>query len=135
MELTARRSACVALVDNDVHSARLLMRTLTQEGIGPARWLGSARRSLRLLNYDLPLKAKWPSMLVVNIPAGAQFVTAIGHLARKHDAQIVALIEPERPDLREGLLKAGAARVFERQPDRDAYRARIAALGEYWKQR
>lgn len=126
------------LVDDHIHSARLLSRTL-REGEAPAQliWLGDACRARRSLDSMLAhSNESTPDMIIVDLKAHSrasqEFIAAIAPRARALDIPVVAIALSLDAELRNSLIAAGACAVFERHHNLDAYRAEIAQLSEFW---
>lgn len=127
-----------ALVDDHIHSARLLSRTLA-EADTPARvrWLGSELRALRSLERLLVQHgANVPDMIVVDLKshsgASENFIVRIAAWARTAGTPIVAIAPSLDAGVRNGLLAAGAAAVFERHHDLNIYRREMEQLPAFW---
>lgn len=125
------------LVDDDAHSARLLLRTLAERGAPRIEWIGGAAESRRLiaqLRHEGP--GQWPDLLIVDLKsrssATAEFIAEIGNEVQAMGAAIVAMAPSLASEVREPLIAAGAAAVFERHPQIEAYRREVAELLAYW---
>ena len=127
----------LALVDDDAHSARLLTRMLVAHGSPRIEtFTGPADAFARLTPTLSQAPQAWPSMVIVDLKAHSaanlEFVTALAPLVANHDIPI-AVMAPwsERPDL-DALHEAGAAAVFTRHADHDAYRREAANIVSFW---
>ena len=126
-----------ALIDDDEHSAHLLTRTLVDQGAHGVQDYGNANNALIRLKAVLgDPTAAWPAVIIVDLKAhsGAnlEFVDTIGQLTLQCDVPVVVLT-PDRDEAhRQLLLKSGAAAVFPRHADRDAYRRVAADIVEFW---
>ncbi|WP_404402662.1 hypothetical protein [Pelagibacterium halotolerans] len=127
-----------ALVDDHVHSARQLSRTLSAAP-EPAFlvWLGGANRGKRILMEIFTARPeRTPDMVIVNLKgyssASAEFIADIEKLVHNADIPIVALASTLDASTRNTLLAAGASAVFEHHADLDAYRREMAQLTRFW---
>jgi CheY-like chemotaxis protein len=123
------------LVDDDIHSARLLVRTLSRLG-GPAlTWYGRAERSLRLLTNDFAsLRPGRPQAIVVDLKgSSAATATFIRRLRERLPAAlpIIAMAAAEEAPVHEAILAAGATAIFLRGADAAAYRGEVARLAAF----
>lgn len=127
----------MALVDDDPQSAALLMRTLKALGSPPLRWFdGAIAGQQDLVSLLADEQADHPALLVVDLKshseANADFLRDINKLARRAGILMVAMSHSDRPSSRDALLQAGAAAVFLRHADSDAYRREAASLLSFW---
>lgn len=127
-----------ALVDDQVHSARLMTRTMI-EADSPARviWLGDARRAKRSLQALLDEAAvNTPDMIIVDLKthsgATAEFISEIGNLKAKADVPVAAIAASLDAESRNAILGSGADAVFERHHDLVQYRKEMAQLTSFW---
>lgn len=127
----------MALVDDDSHSARLMIRMLLAHGAPSVNWLDSdavATAELGALLNDR--RATLPGLVIVDLKsssaATAEFIAKLRAM-RDGTALLVAAIAPTLDrEVREVLLNAGADAVFERQADIDFYRREAAAIVSFW---
>ena len=127
----------MALVDDDSHSARLMIRMLLAHGAPSVNWLDSdavATAELGALLNDR--RATLPGLVIVDLKsssaATAEFIAKLRAM-RDGTALLVAAIAPTLDrEVREVLLTAGADAVFERQADIDVYRREAAAIVSFW---
>lgn len=137
MDRPTSNRALIALVDDDVHCARMLLRTLGTFGVDDARWLGGAERSERLIETMYrQAPSALPGVVLVdlktNSSATAAFIAAIGEIANSADILVVAIAPSPDETMRKALRDAGADAVFERHADFDAYRQEAASIARYW---
>lgn len=135
--MTTGNRTLVALVDDDVHSARLLSRSLNEAGLADVRWLGDADRSNRLLCQMAALGGDdLPGLLIVDLKAHsratAAFIAGLGDLGKAAEMPVVAIAATPDEAVRNALLAAGADAVFERHAEIDAYRREAARIARYW---
>lgn len=123
----------LALVDDDFHSARLLTRMLEAHG-GPAvSRFDDPELALRTL-ADGSLPSLSEIMVVVDLKSWSSATGAFIERLRQAAPQvvIVAMAPSLDRDVRNKLLDAGAAAVFERHADITAYRREVANLVAFW---
>jgi len=127
------------LVDDDIHSARLLVRTLVRLGGPTLTWYGRAERGLRLLANDFAGAASRPPAAIVVDLKGSSAATAtfIRHLRERLPASVpIAALAAERDtSMHNAILAAGATAIFARGPDAAAYRREVAKLAAFLKAR
>ncbi|MCD7060341.1 hypothetical protein [Pelagibacterium xiamenense] len=127
-----------ALVDDHIHSARQLSRTLAAAP-DPAFlvWLGDAGRARRVLTEIFASRPeRTPDMVIVDLKghstATSEFIADIAKLVHNADIPVVALASTLDAQTRNALLAAGADAVFERHADLDVYRREMAQLTGFW---
>jgi len=128
-----------ALIDDDEHSAHLLTRTLVAQGAPGIQLYGDAAAALLRLQAVLGDRtAARPALIIVDLKAhsGAtvEFLSSIQQLIRQHDVPLVVLAPELNEERRRALFDLGAAGVFVRHADRDAYRGVAADIVEFWAQ-
>lgn len=127
----------MALVDDDSHSARLMIRMLLAHGAPSVNWLDSEAAATAELGALLDdRQADLPGLLIVDLKssstATAEFIAKLRSL-RDGTALLIAAIAPTLDrEVRDVLLNAGADAVFERQADIDFYRREAAAIVSFW---
>ncbi|MDB5538930.1 MAG: response regulator transcription factor [Devosia sp.] len=127
----------MALVDDDPHSARLMIRMLLAHGAPSVSWLDgedlAGTEIGKLLDKD---GATIPGLVIVDLKrsssATRDFIMKLRGM-RDGGALLIAAIAPtlERAT-REALLSAGADAVFERHADINSYRREAAAIVSFW---
>ena len=127
----------MALVDDDSHSARLMIRMLLAHGAPSVSWLdGEALAMLELGRLLDDRRATLPALVVVDLKsssaATADFIRALRARPEGHSLLVAAMAPTLDREVREGLLDAGADAVFERQADIDFYRRESAAIVSFW---
>lgn len=137
MNAHVRDRQSAVLVDDDAHSARLLLRTLADQGAPRVEWMGDPARAPALLSaIRKDSSVLWPDLIIVDIKssssASAEFIKRIAADAAAMDAVIVAMAPSLDCQSRDPLHAAGAAAVFERHPDIVAYRREVAELLRFW---
>ena len=125
----------VALIDDDEHSAHLLTRTLVGQGAHGVQFYGDAAQArLRLQAVLNDPTATWPSLIIVDLKehsgANLEFITSIRQLTRQNGVSVVVLAKTDE-FARQALLASGAAAVFERHAERDAYHRTAAEIVEF----
>jgi CheY-like chemotaxis protein len=129
--------AFMALVDDDSHSARLMIRMLLAHGAPSVSWLdGEAMADAELGKLLADRRAALPGLVIVDLKsssaATAEFITRLRGMPDGPTLLIAAMAPSLDRELRAGLLSAGADAVFERQADIDFYRREAAALVSFW---
>jgi CheY-like chemotaxis protein len=132
MTPTTRRPA-ITLVDDDYHSARLLMRTLEAHGAPSVRCLSDPQLALDALADDAGPNAS-SSLVVVDLKststATAEFIARLKD--RAPDLVVVAMAPTLDRETRNQLLAAQASAVFERHADIALYRREAAGIVDFW---
>lgn len=124
------------LVDDHVHSARMMRRAL-RDGGHPAQfaWIGDARRGERTLARLLDQDGPRPDMVIVDLKstsdATIQFIGRIWNRLKAAGVPVIALSD-DASGGRRALIESGADAVFARHHDLDAYRAEIADIVSFW---
>tara|TARA_R110002020_G_scaffold16586_8_gene58610 strand:- start:301 stop:735 length:435 start_codon:yes stop_codon:yes gene_type:complete len=126
----------VALIDDDEHSAHLLTRTLVEQGAHGVQCYGDATKAFIRLRAVLgDATAARPVLIILDLKehsgANLEFLAAIRQLTRRHDVPVVVLAHQADDSCREALLASGAAAVFARHGERDAYRRVAAEIIEF----
>ena len=127
----------IGLIDDDGHSARLFMRVLAANDGPSVRHYGDEEEGFANLAQVLgDPQSHWPELLVVDLKDHSH---ATLEFVRRHQAWLhqkgVALVVMVPPTDRAGrmtYLEAGAAAVFFRQPEADAYRHELAGIANFW---
>ncbi len=137
MDVPADETPFIALIDDCLHSARLLMRTLQAQGAPDVRHFGTASAGETAL-ADMLSSATltWPDMVVVDLKSHSQanldFIGRNQALLRQRGIPIAVMTQPTGRAGRQILHEAGVSAVFFRQPERAAYRQEAAALVHFW---
>lgn len=124
------------LVDDHIHSARMMRRAL-REGHHPAQfvWIGDARRGERTLARLLDQGQIRPDMVIVDLKsttdATTRFIGRIWNRLKAAGVPLVALSDGANGE-RKALIESGANEVFARHHDLEAYRAEIANIFSFW---
>lgn len=127
----------VALIDDDQHSAHLLTRMLLAHGSPDVQLYGGAEEGRARIQAVLgDVSANWPGLLIVDLKshsrANLEFVSSIQSLLRQKGVPVVVMAPPQDRAGREALHDAGAAAVFFRQAELDAYRREAAGIVSFW---
>ncbi len=127
----------MALVDDDSHSARLMIRMLLAHGAPSVSWLdGEVTASTELGKLLDDRKATLPGLVIVDLKssstATADFIRKLRGMQDGTALLIAAMASTLDREVREVLLEAGADAVFERQADIDFYRREAAAIVSFW---
>ena len=135
MTLSSGRQPAIALVDDDFHSARLMMRMLSAHGGPHVDWMEApvaAAEALTALAVTPPAGAQ--CLVVVDLKssstASREFIEKLKR--RAPNLLVVAMAPSLDRDIRNSLLDAGAAAVFERHAELNAYRREAANIVGYW---
>jgi CheY-like chemotaxis protein len=137
MDVIGTGQPFMALVDDDSHSARLMIRMLLAHGAPSVSWLNGESLATaeihRLLEDD---RAVTPGLVVVDLKASSSatldFIAKLRGM-RDGDTLLIAAIAPTLDrEPREALLSAGADAVFERHADINSYRREAAAIVSFW---
>jgi DNA-binding response OmpR family regulator len=127
----------MALVDDDSHSARLMIRMLLAHGAPSVSWLDSEAMATAELGQLLnDPGATLPGLVIVDLKssstATADFIAMLRRM-KDGPALLIAAMSPTLDrEVREVLLDAGADAVFERQANIDFYRREAAAIVSFW---
>lgn len=127
----------IALVDDDAHSADLLIRALTAQGAPRVRPLfGDAEGIESLLAVIGDVDNTWPDIVIIDLKAhsgaNADFLARYHPLLRQKGIPVVVMTAPTGGAGRQALLEAGASAVFFRQAEREAYVNEATAIVSFW---
>lgn len=127
----------VALVDDDQHSAHLLTRMLLAHGAPRIEHYGDADETLsRLVPVLADPNANWPCLVIVDLKAHSQanleFLASVQPLMRQKGVPMAAMVQRADEYQRNALRDAGAAAVFIRHAELDAYRREAASIVSFW---
>ena len=137
MNTALDNGAFLALVDDDSHSAQLMMRMLTAHGAPRVElWGGAESSSIQFSQAFDGQRSRRPSMLIVDLKqrssATGDFISVIRDRCRAAGILIAAVVpSPDRASI-DRLHEAGAAGVFERHPELAAYRQEAAGIVSFW---
>jgi DNA-binding NarL/FixJ family response regulator len=135
--ISAAPKPFLALVDDDPHSARLLTRMLFAHGspeiVGYASASeAAAKLGVMLSDPHFPL----PGIVIVDLKssssASTDFIAGLTRLKRGTELLVAAIASSPDKERRDALLEAGAAAVFERHADIEAYREEAASIVSFW---
>jgi CheY-like chemotaxis protein len=127
----------LVLVDDDVHSARLLTRMLIAHGAPAIERLDGPEAGMARLGALLARsQPTLPGLVIVDLKSSSNatrdFVAALSGL-ESADLLVVAAIAPSlERRVRDELLDAGADAVFERHAEINAYRREAASIVSFW---
>ncbi|MEQ9636880.1 MAG: hypothetical protein RLW68_12435 [Devosia marina] len=127
----------IALIDDDGHSAHLLTRMLTANGSPQVIHADSAEAGEAFLLECLSdIEREWPGLVIVDLKAhsGAnlEFVTRHQTLLRQKGIPLAVMMQTTDRADRQAMQDAGAAAVFFRQAELEAYRREAAAIVSFW---
>lgn len=135
MTIGSDKQPAIALVDDDFHSARLMMRMLAAHGGPQVEWLSEAGTALdALAGYDALPPITGKCMALVDLKASSTASRDfIFELRRRAPGLLVVAMAPSLDrETRNALLDAGAAAVFERHAELNAYRREAASIVGFW---
>lgn len=135
MTIGSDRQPAIVLVDDDFHSARLMLRMLAAHG-GPEveRLDGPVAAIDRLRGLAALPQDGGPLMVIVDLKSSSSATRDfIARLRQDIPGLLLVAMSPtlDRAVRRE-LIEAGAAAVFERQADIDLYRREAASIIAFW---
>ena len=131
--------AHLALVDDDTHSARMMIRMLLAHGAPSVDWLADADVAETTFRDILTGTGKGlPALVLVDLKsssrATADFISGLRALPGASDLLIAAMSPSLERAYREPLLAAGADAVFQRHAEANAYRREAASIVSFWVQ-
>ncbi|MHA6297346.1 response regulator [Devosia sp. CAU 1758] len=137
MNVVSDDTPFIALIDDDGHSAHLLTRMLLAHGAPEVRHFSSTASGEAFLAATLAdTSREWPGMVIVDLKAhsGAnlEFIARNQALLRQKGIPIAVMTQTTDRVGRQALHEAGAAAVFFRQAELDAYRHEAAAIVSFW---
>jgi len=135
MTLGTPRQPGIALVDDDFHSARLLTRMLAAHGGPNVERLGDPETALETLVALATASPGGAGLLVLVDLKSSSTATHDFIVKLKHQAPgllVVAMSPTLDRAMRNSLLDAGAAAVFERHGELNAYRREAANIVGFW---
>ena len=126
-----------ALVDDDLHSARLLMRMLAAHGAPTVNWQESPALAMTELAGSLADdNASIPALVLVDLKSSSeateQFVKQLRALPGASSLLVAAVAPSLERARRDALLDVGADAVFQRHAEVDFYRREVAAIISFW---
>jgi len=135
MTIGSERQPAIALVDDDFHSARLMMRMLAAHGGPHVEWLSDAGTAIETLaGYDTepPITGKCMALIDLKASSSASRDFIIELRRRAPGLMVIAMAPTLDRETRNALLDAGAAAVFERHAELNAYRREAASIVGFW---
>jgi CheY-like chemotaxis protein len=134
MTFASVKQPAIALVDDDYHSARLMTRTLEAEGARHVSRIADPERAVDQLGEMSRQEGGAGFMAVVDLKSSSSatrdFVQRLKN--RAPDLMVVAIAPSLDRDIRNSLIDAGAAAVFERHSDIELYRREAASIVDFW---
>lgn len=137
MDALGTNQPFMALVDDDSHSARLMIRMLLAHGAPSVSWLnGEAMATAEISNLLDDDRAPLPGLVLVDLKASStatrDFIVKLRGM-RDGRALLIAAVAPNlERETRDIYLEAGADAVFERQADINLFRREAAAIVSFW---
>lgn len=127
----------MVLVDDDSHSARLMIRMLLAHGSPSVTWIDNAEDALERLASNLgDSRVPLPGLVIVDLKSSsadtADFIVRLRTIARGANLLVAAMASSLERGVREGLLRSGADAVFERHGSIESYRGEIASIVSFW---
>jgi len=136
MNTAVDKTPFFALVDDDVHSAQLLARMLLAHGSPRIVTFAGATDAVERLVPALIAPNILPTLVLVDLKshsgANLEFVTTFAPIVAKLDIPVVIMMQPAGLQMGIALHDAGAAAIFTRQSERDAYRREAANIVSFW---
>lgn len=125
------------LVDDDVHSARLLTRMLVAHGAPAVEQADGAEAGIGQLRTRLAQPhPHLPGLVIVDLKSSSgatrDFVATLRSLENANLLLITAMAPSLERSVRDELLEAGADAVFERHAEINAYRREAASIVSFW---
>ncbi|MGN6157515.1 MAG: hypothetical protein ACTHNL_05430 [Devosia sp.] len=129
------RQPAIVLVDDDFHSARLMLRMLAAHDAPLVDWLGGDPEKALESVLELTVQPLMTRLMVLvdlksSSTASRDFIERLLHAAP--DLLVVAMAPSLDRDTRNRLLDAGAAAVFERHAELNSYRSEAANIVSFW---
>lgn len=127
----------MVLVDDDSHSARLMIRVLLAHGAPSVSWMDTGPVGAERIGALLEdARAALPGLVIVDLKASSsathEFIERLRGM-RNGSALLIAAMAPSlEKDVRDRLLACGADAVFERHAEVDFYRREAAAIVSFW---
>ncbi len=135
MSISTHTQPAIVLVDDDYHSARLLVRMLAaHDGPEAERMADPAMALESLAGFAAAASAEDRPMVIVDLKSSStatrDFIARLKPVAP--DLLVVAMAPSLDKASRDQLLNAGAAAVFERHADLNLYRREAASIVAFW---
>jgi len=127
----------MVLVDDDSHSARLMIRVLLAHGAPSVSWMDTGPVGAERIGALLEdARAALPGLVIVDLKASSsathEFIERLRGM-RNGSALLIAAMAPSlEKEVRDRLLACGADAVFERHAEVDFYRREAAAIVSFW---
>ncbi|MHB1109563.1 MAG: hypothetical protein ACYCZU_04480 [Devosia sp.] len=127
----------LALVDDDIHSARLLTRMLIAHGAPGIERLDGAEAGIEQFRTMLTQPhPNLPGLVIVDLKSSSSgtrdFVAELRAIENADRLAIAAMAQSLERSVRGELLNAGADAVFERHAEINAYRREAASIVSFW---
>ncbi|HQZ12656.1 MAG TPA: hypothetical protein PK286_07185 [Devosia sp.] len=135
--MSAFHQPFIMLVDDDAHSARMLTRMLLAHGAPTVHLLDGATAADEELDSRLnDPHAQLPGLVIVDLKSSStatrDYIASLVRRPRSSELLIVAMAPTLERSVKESLIAAGAAAVFERHATLDAYRRESAGIVSFW---
>ncbi len=127
----------MALVDDDSHSARLMIRMLLAHGAPSVSWMDTGSSAAERLGALLDdSRAALPGLVIVDLKASSsathEFIGRLRGMQNGGALLIAAMAPSLEKEVRDRLLECGADAVFERHAEVNSYRREAAAMVSFW---
>lgn len=137
MNVVTNEPPFIALIDDDGHSAHLLVRMLRAHGAPEIKHFDTSSAGEAFLAETLAdTNREWPGLVIVDLKAhsGAnlEFVARNQALLRQKGVPLAVMTQTTDRAGRQTLQEAGASAVFFRQAELSAYRHEAAAMVSFW---
>ena len=133
MTFAAQGRPAISLVDDDFHSARLMTRMLLAHGGPEVEHLPDAASAITELAARMN-PADGPFFVIVDLKATStatrEFIAQLKQKAPQ--LLVIAMARTLDRAVRDDLIEAGAAAVFERHADLNLYRREAASIIAFW---
>lgn len=127
----------LVLVDDDSHSARLMIRMLLAHGAPTVSWIDRPEAAVdRLAACLAGAESRMPGLVIVDLKASSgdtsEFVARLRALPGGSRLLVAAMAQSLERHVRDELLLAGADAVFQRHGQIESYRGEAASIVSFW---
>jgi hypothetical protein len=138
MTIATEKRPAIVLVDDDYHSARLMLRMIAAHSGPQVEWMADQETAVRQL-AQLCADAERDERMMVIVDLKSSSTASADFVARLHadcpSLLIVAMAPSLDREIRDHLVDTGAAAVFARHSDLNLYREEVAAIVAFWTRR
>jgi CheY-like chemotaxis protein len=135
MTLGPDRQPAIVLVDDDLHSARLMLRMLAAHGGPEVKRIADPVAAIETLRGVASVPQRdGPCMVIVDLKSSSGATRDfVAQLSKEVSGLLIVAMSPTLDrTIRGQLIEAGAAAVFERQANIDLYRREAACIIAFW---